>query len=93
MKEDYVNAILSARHPGVVAETVTVEDDVEEVVEEAVEEQEATDQEAIILAKKIICAKYNVTQLIAIVAKEKIVMPKGRLVKQDYVDAVYNARK
>lgn len=85
-KEDYVKAIFSARHPGVVGdESITVEDTVEE-------EEEAKD--AITLGKKIISAKYNITQLIAFVAKEKIVMPKGcRLVKQDYVDAVYNARK
>lgn len=87
LKDDYIQAIVSARHPQTVAE---VEVEEENEVEDHVEDPDA--QAAETFAKKMIAGKHNVTQLEAIIAKEKIEIKSGRKVKQDYVDAIYNAR-
>lgn len=77
LRIDYINAITLARYPNVAEDSNQVNQ----------QDQEDT------LAKKMISGNHNVIELIAIVAKEKIVMKKGKKVKQDYVDAIYKARK
>lgn len=85
LKDDFIQAIVSARH----SQTI---DEVEEAEVEAEVEDPAAQARREILAKKLISGKNNTTQLIAIIAKENIVMKPGRKVKQDYVNAIYNAR-
>lgn len=93
MKKDYVAAIMSARHPAVVAEVIASRHEEEAKGEAKEEAKEVVDKAEEEMAKKMISAKYNKKEMIAIVAKEKIVMKPGRKVKDDYVTAIYMARK
>jgi hypothetical protein len=92
LRQDFIEAIVSARHPQTIVEEEDEEKDEEkdEAVAEVVDCAAQQAQET--WAKKLIAAKYNVKELIAIVAKDKIVIKPGRKVKEDYVDAIYNAR-
>ena len=98
LKADIIRAICEKRHPAATLDIVEHEQEgasgIVHVEEDMISDNERDEEDAagMAMAKKIIEVN-SVNELKTIVLKEKIIMGRGRKTKQDYIDAIYLARK
>lgn len=100
LRAHYVDAIVLARHPVSVEDRhddagvqVIPDDDNDDCVVDDSNDCVVDDSSKEIMAKKLLAGFNTITQLKAIMAKEKIKIEPGMKNKTDYINAIYSARK
>lgn len=88
----YIDAIVLSRHPAVTVDNI--HDNADVVIGNPSDEEDdcVNDDSQEEMAKKLLDGYNNITQLKAIVAKEKIDIAPGKKNKTDYINAIYAAR-